>query len=207
MSDSRPLSCPSCHATWEVAALRWCDCVTKTPSPVCPACAACSCELPYRAKREFWEDAAAPVRSSLAAKRARLQREAKAVLIRPLVLVVDDDPDVSSIAAVLVSSYGYGVLVASSAVDALRLTVRHRPEIVLTDAHMPEMDGRDLCHRIKSTPSLAPTRVIIMTAVFKGPRYHRDSRHLYGADGVVTKPLKADALREVIASNLAVGGM
>lgn len=203
MSESRPLRCPSCHATWDVTALRWCDCVTKTPTPVCPGCQACSCDLPYRAKREFWEDAATPVRSSLAATRARLQRAPKAVLARPLIVVVDDDPDVSSIAAVLISSFGYGVLVASSALEALRLTVRHRPEIVLTDAHMPGMDGRDLCHRIKSTPALGSTRVIIMTAVFKGPRYHRDSRHLYGADGVVTKPLKADALREVLASNLA----
>ncbi len=125
-----------------------------------------------------------------------------ATAIRPLVLVVDDDPDVLAIASGTVAELGYGVISARSAEEALALADQYRPELILTDALMPKLDGREMCRRIKDTPALAATRVIIMTAVYRSSRYLTEATRTFGADGLVVKPLKLESLQKVLAEHL-----
>jgi len=63
--------------------------------------------------------------------------------VRPLVLVVDDDRETRALAVHLVAGWGYGCIHAANGMDALVLARAYHPDLILTDALMPKMDGRD----------------------------------------------------------------
>jgi two-component system cell cycle response regulator len=77
------------------------------------------------------------------------------------VLVVDDEPMMIEIAEGLLQASGIDVLTASQGADALALAAEEGPDVVLLDIMMPGMDGREVCRRIKSDPSLAGTKVVL----------------------------------------------
>lgn len=120
----------------------------------------------------------------------------------PVVLVVDDDPDVLPIAVAVLTEMGYSVLEASNAADALDL-IRTHPEIGLlfTDIVMPgEMDGFALAHEAKQLrPEL---RVVYTSAYVKTIPW---GRHGIGYGPFIQKPWRQPQLAQVFASLLPPG--
>ncbi|SRR5581483_933007 len=199
--------CHTCRLAFDALAAAWCDCVTKSRSLVCPHCSRCFCDAPAVYGRTFWGDAPPSMwerRTQYRESQVRPRPSPPSATprIRPLVLVVDDDTDVLAIASGSVAELGYGVLAASSAEEALDLARQYQPDLVLTDALMPKIDGREMCRRIKNTPELAATRVIIMSAVYKSSRYLTEATRTFGADGFVVKPLKLENLHRVLRTHL-----
>ena len=88
-----------------------------------------------------------------------------------LILVVDDEADVQRMAAVAVELLGFGVLRASNGEEGLALVKSHRPDVVLTDAFMPKMDGREMFRLIKADPEISSVPVVIMTSLYTASRY------------------------------------
>jgi putative two-component system response regulator len=79
------------------------------------------------------------------------------------VLVVDDTPDVLSMISCLLK-HRYKVRAANNGADALRIAgSEHRPDLILLDILMPEMDGYEVCRRLKSDPGTADIPVIFLT--------------------------------------------
>jgi len=76
------------------------------------------------------------------------------------VLLVDPDPDQLREAASALRSAGYTVFSADSASEGLELARTVVPEVILLDMTLPDMDGTELCHRIKQSPGLAGTKVV-----------------------------------------------
>lgn len=181
----------------------WCSCIAKQRTFVCPSCLACFCNAPHSFTRAFWYNAPGELWARRVSDRPEASQHKETPDVRPLVLIVDDDPDVRLFATGAVTALGYGVIAADCAETALRLTWEQRPDVVLSDALMPRVDGRELCHRIKSSSELSSTRVVIMTAVYKAGRYRTEAKKTFGADAFVSKPLQVVQLAKILEQMLS----
>ena len=95
--------------------------------------------------------------------------------------VVDDDPLIGEVVAVLLGGAEHEVTVNISSVGALPKIVTQTPDCVIVDIMMPEMDGLELCRRMRQQDHLANTKIIVLSA----KSYEFDQRRavLFGADG------------------------
>jgi CheY-like chemotaxis protein len=119
-----------------------------------------------------------------------------------VVLVVDDDRLVHAIVDRVLAGFDGILLHAYTGTDALRIAWQVRPNLILTDALLPGVDGRELSKAVKSEPALSHTTVIVMTALYKGARYRQEAFTEYLVDGYVEKPLSAMKLRSTIEGAL-----
>jgi DNA-binding response OmpR family regulator len=112
------------------------------------------------------------------------------------VLIVDDDEEIRLIAQYSAQQMGYRTRTAGNAEEALASIASSRPDIVLTDALMPKVDGRQLCRLIKmEDPSI---RVVIMTSLYTSTRNRIEALNEFGADEYLAKPIDFDRLRQVL---------
>ena len=112
------------------------------------------------------------------------------------VLIVDDDEEIRLIAEYTIQKLGYRTITASEAEEALAVVEESKPDIVITDALMPKIDGRQLCRLIKmSHPS---TKVIVMSGLYTKSQYRTEALHQYHADEYLAKPINFERLRTVL---------
>lgn len=81
------------------------------------------------------------------------------------ILVIDDDPQIRAVASASLSMVGkWEVLTASSGAEGIPLAVSARPDAILLDVMMPNMDGRTTLRALRASPETANTPVIMLTA-------------------------------------------
>jgi DNA-binding response OmpR family regulator len=112
------------------------------------------------------------------------------------ILVVDDDRNIVDLVRLYLERDGYQVLVAYDGLEALRLARQRRPDLIVLDLLLPEVDGLDVC-RILQTESKVP--IIMLTA--KTTEEDKLIGLELGADDYVTKPFSP---RELVARVRAV---
>jgi DNA-binding response OmpR family regulator len=113
------------------------------------------------------------------------------------VLVVDDDPSiVRIIEEMLGREERFEVRTASTGYDAGMMTREFRPNIVLLDYMLPDVNGNVVCERIKSDSDLADTRIIIISGVVRQEEI--DNLLEAGADAFIPKPFKVEELIQKI---------
>jgi DNA-binding response OmpR family regulator len=110
------------------------------------------------------------------------------------VLVVDDEPNIVMSLRFLMEREGLAVEVAPTGEAALQALERAPADLVLLDVMMPEIDGFEVCQRIRANPAWARTPIIMLTA--KGRDVERDKGRALGADEYITKPFST---RELVA--------
>src|ERR1019366_4542336 len=112
------------------------------------------------------------------------------------VLLVDDEPDNSDLLGLYVESQGASVRIASSAREALEVLSSWKPDIMLLDISMPEMDGYDLLKAIRRDPALRTTPAVAVTAHV----FERDKRLAAQAtfSAHVSKPYDCEALVYIV---------
>jgi CheY-like chemotaxis protein len=81
------------------------------------------------------------------------------------VLLVDDDYQNRWTLQLGLEGRGHQVILAENGRDALAKAAAHFPELVITDLQMPEMDGRELCRRLKCAPAFAGVPIIQLSAM------------------------------------------
>ncbi len=91
-----------------------------------------------------------------------------------LVLVVDDDGDLRALYTELLQEQGHQVVGAPDGVAALELASRLKPELILTDWHMPRMDGIELCKALRRSALLRHTRIILHSSDDVPEPWHAD---------------------------------
>jgi DNA-binding response OmpR family regulator len=119
------------------------------------------------------------------------------------VLVVDDEPNIVMSLRFLMEREGLAVEVAPTGEAALQALGRTPADLVLLDVMMPEIDGFEVCQRIRANPAWAKTPIIMLTA--KGRDVERDKGRALGADEYITKPFSTRELVARIKQMLASG--
>ncbi len=113
------------------------------------------------------------------------------------ILVVEDEECLLKLEQVLLRSSGYEVLSTSCGNRALAMLERQPVDLVLLDLMLPNIDGYEVCRRIKANPATAAVPVVMVTA-------RNDSNDIElgsaaGADWYIIKPFKAASLLNVVA--------
>jgi CheY-like chemotaxis protein len=108
------------------------------------------------------------------------------------VLVVDDNEDNLIIVRHILLGHGFTVRTARSGPEALDALASERPDVILLDVMMPEMDGMEVLDRIKASPGSASIPVILVTARAQDEDVLAGYRS--GADYYITKPFTSRQL-------------
>jgi len=114
------------------------------------------------------------------------------------VLVVDDNRDGADALGLLVEDLGNQVHVTYGGTQALDVAKTFRPDLMLVDLVMPEMDGSGLVSRVRQIPGFAQTRIVAVTGQ-KAPE-HKASAMEAGFDTVLFKPVARREIEAVLAS-------
>lgn len=109
------------------------------------------------------------------------------------VLIVDDDSYVCATMEALLKNEGHQLLFASSGAEGQAKALAEHPDVILLDVMMPEMDGYEVCRRLKADPATAAIPVLLVTALTE--RKERLKGIEAGANDYLTKPIDAQDLR------------
>lgn len=108
------------------------------------------------------------------------------------ILLVDDEPDILEIVGYNLSSEGYKVITAENGMEAVKKAKKEKPQLIILDVMMPEMDGIEACELIRKIPELKDVIVTFLTA--RGEDYSQVASFDAGADDYITKPIKPKVL-------------
>jgi DNA-binding response OmpR family regulator len=108
------------------------------------------------------------------------------------VLVTDDEPITRMLVKLLLEKQHYEVLEAANGRDAVEIATRERPDLMMIDLNMPEMDGYEAISRLRRDMSLATMPILVLTSE-EGPGVERRVLQL-GADDYIVKPFDPEVL-------------
>lgn len=114
------------------------------------------------------------------------------------ILVVEDDFDISNMLRIYFSGQGYEVQVAPRGGDALAITRKQLPELIMLDIMLPDMNGYDVCRELRTTTRTSHIPIIFLTQ--KDERSDRIAGLELGADDYVTKPFDIEELKLRVAN-------
>ena len=108
------------------------------------------------------------------------------------ILVVEDEKDILNLVKLYLEKEGYRVSTAMAGLDGLKSVKEEHPDLVVLDLMLAEMDGLEVCKRIRAAPEIAMTPIIMLTA--KAEESDTIVGLELGADDYVTKPFSPKAL-------------
>ncbi len=109
------------------------------------------------------------------------------------ILVVEDDFDISNLLRIFFDSQGYEVVVAPKGNDALELCRRNLPNIVVLDIQLPDIDGYEVCRRLRG--NLRTSHIPILFLTQRDERSDKIAGLELGADDYITKPFDIEELK------------
>jgi len=118
------------------------------------------------------------------------------------VMVVDDSPTIRKILALTLERAGYRVLAAVDGHSALEQLREEVPNVILLDIAMPDLDGYEVCKRIKQDPRTQAVPVIMLSG--KGAFFDKVKGHMAGATEYLTKPFETPAVLAVVTTHCQV---
>jgi two-component system phosphate regulon response regulator PhoB len=118
------------------------------------------------------------------------------------VLIADDQPALRQLLRATLSRIGLHVIEATNGSEALTLARQERPDLVLMDVGMPQMDGLEVCRALKADPDTAQIPVFILTA--RAQQIEREKGLASGATVYLTKPFKPAELRGMLREHLSI---
>lgn len=116
------------------------------------------------------------------------------------VLVVDDNRDGADILGLLVEELGHQVHVTYGGTKALEIATAFRPDLMLVDLIMPDLDGCGLVLRLRQIPAFAQTKIVAITG--QKDEEHKSKAMKVGFDEVITKPVSLTVTKAILASVL-----
>lgn len=105
------------------------------------------------------------------------------------VLLAEDDPDIQLVARLSLRKDGFQVTTVTNGAEALARVAGERPDLIMLDWMMPEMDGLETCARLKADPETRDIPVIFLSAKSQESEIQKGLR--LGAAGYITKPFDA----------------
>ncbi|HET7435769.1 MAG TPA: response regulator, partial [Thermoanaerobaculia bacterium] len=206
-NDQYDVLCFNCRTPFNALDADWCSCLTKERTLVCTNCLTCFCKAPPSYKEKFW--VAAPPRL-FERKTAETRRQQSGLLSnpapdetsRPLVLCVEDDEEIQAIVSRVCSNLGYGFVYATNGQDGLSVARLYRPNLILSDAFMPKLDGREMCRMLKEDPLFADTKMVVMTGLYTDTKYRSEAVKRFHVDDYIAKPVSVTELISLLQKHL-----
>jgi DNA-binding response OmpR family regulator len=112
------------------------------------------------------------------------------------ILVVDDDPEISTLLQARLGKRGYKVTTAPDGNKALEMARRDHPDLVLLDVMMPGKSGWEVARALKQDPETEDIKIVMLSAI--GPSTNSMTAPLYGADAHIDKPFEFEEVERVI---------
>ncbi len=116
---------------------------------------------------------------------------------KPRILLVDDEPQLTRVLRAGLKARGYDVRIAADGISGLEIFGDWQPDLLVTDLAMPNMDGLELCRRVRA---ISQTPIIVLSA--KGEEKTKVEALDIGADDFVTKPFGMDELLARVRASL-----
>jgi len=119
---------------------------------------------------------------------------------QPRILYVEDNVDNRTLVRRILMAEDFEIMEAPNGFEALEMAREKRPDLILMDINLPEIDGYEWTERFKSTPGFEEIPIIALTAnVMKGDR---EKTLAAGCDGYIQKPVDVDQVPDQIRSFL-----
>lgn len=122
---------------------------------------------------------------------------------RPLICIVDDEPEIRTLLKKIVTSEGFDSVEYARGDEAFRAIPKVLPDLIILDAMLPGIHGFDICKSLKSDKRLKDIPIIIISAVYTGWRFMEDIKRTHGADDYIEKPFRIDMVINKIKALLS----
>jgi DNA-binding response OmpR family regulator len=116
-------------------------------------------------------------------------------------LVIDDEASLTTIVGQFLEKAGFRVEAATSGPEGLQKAVAESPDVVLVDVMMPEMDGYEVCRRLRADPRTTRTSILVLTA--RGQLVDKQMARQAGADAHASKPFNGKVLVQQVEELVA----
>ena len=117
------------------------------------------------------------------------------------ILIAEDEPNIVISLEFLLRGAGYEVAVARNGADAIDLTEKLRPDLIVLDVMLPLVNGFEVCRRIRDARATRNVRVLMLTA--RGRESEMEKGLAAGANAYMTKPFSTKELVDTVAGLLA----
>jgi DNA-binding response OmpR family regulator len=114
----------------------------------------------------------------------------------PTILIVEDDPSITVSLEFLMQQKGYCVYIAGTGAEALELSTKYSPDLILMDVMLPSISGLEVCRQLKDRKGDKKPKIILLTA--KGRIKDKQDGLSAGADAYVTKPFSTQKLLSAV---------
>ncbi len=108
------------------------------------------------------------------------------------ILAVDDEPDILEFVRYNLKKEGYEIITANNGKNALEMAQLHRPDLILLDIMMPELDGIEVCRQLRENEDFNNTIIVFLTA--RNEDYSEIAGFDVGGDDYITKPIRLRVL-------------
>lgn len=112
------------------------------------------------------------------------------------ILIVEDEESLLKLESILLTTKGYLVQGATTGIAALEAVASEAPDLILLDIMLPELDGFQVCERIKKNPVTRHIPIVLLTAKKSPEDISRGDE--VGADQYITKPFKSAMVMQII---------
>jgi DNA-binding response OmpR family regulator len=117
------------------------------------------------------------------------------------VLLVDDEPEIVEIINKALDEDGrFEVRIAANGFDAGMMVKEYRPDLIILDVMLPDINGKEVCHRVRADPNLEEVRIICISGMVEEDKIQE--LKLAGADDFLHKPFDVEQLIERMCEQL-----
>ena len=113
-------------------------------------------------------------------------------MLNKRILIVDDEKDILEFLSYNLEKEGYDVVTANNGIVGLEFAIKYKPDLIILDVMMPEMDGITVCEKIRDVKDLKNLLILFLTA--RSEEYSELAGFGAGADDYITKPIKPKLL-------------
>ena len=202
------IDCYSCKENFDALDTVWCSCLSSERTLVCPRCLNCFCRAPHQYKQIFWDSAPEEMWDRLRQEHDHGRFDEKGPEVwetkRPLVLIVEPDYQIERTAKRIIQELGYGAIVCDDGEKGLLMARQYMPDLILTAALMPKMDGRAMCLALKKNAETSHIAIVVMTALYTQHKYLSEAFKRFRVDEYLSKPVKMTDLQTVLQKHLDV---
>lgn len=121
-------------------------------------------------------------------------------MTRKKILLVDDSNTMLLMHRMMLSGSGYELLIARDGVEAVDMALRERPDLIFMDVVMPQLDGLQACKRIRESPEMHATPIIMVTT--RGEPHNIKDGYESGCTEYITKPFDKGELLQKLREHL-----